>query len=154
MGAWADLPVSASRVRDAHRSASFVVASEGDDPYAFTDGIDPKAPEAKQLAATALLSRLGRYTGRYGSPDELLDAIAADTRLAGSVQSLLAYGMLHSEQFSGRNRRGDVYDQDADAFLKRLQEAARAVAETAPVLLGLTGRSGTGAGGAIASIYA
>ena len=153
MGAWADIPVSASRVRDAHRSASFVVPGEGG-AATFASGIDPKAPEAKQLAADALLSRLGRFTSRYGSPDELLDALAADSRLAGSVQSLLAYGMLHSEQFSGRNRARDVYDQDAEYFLKRLNEAARAVAETAPVVLGLTGRSGTGAGGAIASIYA
>ena len=151
MGAWASLEVSAARVRDAHRSTDQVVPVS--DGFAFVSGIDPQAPEAKQLASDALLGKLGRFTSRYGSPEALLDAIAADARLASSVQSLLAYGLLHSEQFSGRNRRGDVYGEDAEYFLSRLSAAAKAVAETAPVVLGLTGHAGIPSGGSIASIY-
>ena len=151
MGAWADLPVLPARVHNAHRSASFVT-KDGED-FAFVDGVDPKAPEAKQLAADALLSRLGRYSARFSSPEAFLDTIAADARLAGSVQSLLAYGLLHSEQFSGRNRPRDVYDQDAEYFLKRMASAAKAIADTAPAVLGLTGRSGPVVGGSVASVY-
>lgn len=151
MGAWADLAVQPKRVRDAHRSVSFVVPDgEG---YAFVDGIDPVAPEAKQLVADAVLARLGRYSARFDSPEAFLDTLAADTRLAGSVQSALAYALLHSEQFSGRNRRGDVFEADADYFLKRMERAVRAIADTAPAVLGLTGRSGPVVGGSVASIY-
>lgn len=149
MGAWADLVLAAKRVHDAHRTAAFVVA----DGTAFREGIDPKVPEAKQLAADEVLARLGRYATRYASPEALLDALAAEEKLAASVQSVLAYGLLHSEQFSGRNRSRDVYDDDATYFLKRLQAAARALAETAPAVLGLTGRAGSPVGGAVASIY-
>ena len=153
MGAWASLPVDPARVHHAHRSAPFVVDDEGGG-HAFASGVDETAPEAKQLAADELLARLGRYASRFGSPEQMLDTIAGDARLSGSVQSMLAYGLLHSEQFSGRNRRGDVYADDADYFLKRLQAAARAIADTAPNVLGLTGSSGPATGGAVASIYA
>lgn len=149
MGAWADLEVSPGRVRAAHRTASFVV----EDGAAFADHVDPKAPEAKQLAADEVLARLGGYASRYPSPEGLLDALASAPALAGSVQSLLAYGLLHSEQFSGRNRARDVFSDDADYFLKRLQGAAKALAQTAPHVLGLTGRTGSPGGGSVASIY-
>ena len=152
MGAWASLLVEPARVHNAHRSASFV-KDDGEGGYVFAADVDPKAPEAKQLAADALLERLGRYSARFASPEAFLDTIAADARLAGSVQSLLAYGLLHSEQFSGRNRRGDVYDQDSEYFLKRMTGAARAIADTAPAVLGLTGRSGPSVGGSVASVY-
>lgn len=151
MGAWASLEVSPARVRDAHRSVSFVVADGSG--YAFVAGIDPEAPEAKQLASDVLLGHLGRYTSRYDSPEALLDALAAESKLASSVQSLLAYSLLHSEQFSGRNTRRDVYGEDADYFLKRMMGAAKAIAQTAPAVLGLTRKSGPASGGSIASIY-
>lgn len=151
MGAWSSLAVEPKRVYDAHKSAPFVYADgEG---YAFDDGVDPTAPEAKQLVSDELLARLGRYSARFGSPEAFLDTIAADARLAGSVQSALAYALLHSEQFSGSNRGGDRYSQDSDYFLKRMQAAVRAIADTAPAVLGLTGRSGPISGGSIASVY-
>ena len=155
MGAWASLAVQPKRVYDAHRSVPFVEREVDGETvtFSFAAGIDPAAPEAKQLASDALLERLGRYSARFGSPELFLDTIAADGRLAGSVQSLLSYALLHSEQFSGRNTRRDVYADDADYFLKRMREAARAIAETAPAVLGLTGRSGPASGGAVASIY-
>lgn len=152
MGAWADLAVLPARVHHAHRTAPFVTA-DGEGGYSFAAGVDATAPEAKQLVADALMARIGRYASRYGSPEALLDALAADARLSGSVQSALAYGLLHSEQFSGRNRRGDVYGEDAEYFLKRMEAAVRAIADTAPAVLGLTGRSGPVAGGSIASVY-
>lgn len=153
MGAWADLPVQPSRVAAAHRTAP-VVVSDGEGGWEFAAGVEATAPEAKALAETALLARLGRYAARYDSPEAMLDAIAGETKLAGSLQTLLAYGLLHSEQFSGRNRRGDVYDQDADYFLKQMGGVAAALAQTAPAVLGLTGRSGPVSGGSLASIYA
>ena len=155
MGAWASLPVQPKRVHSAHRSVPFVVMNgEGDAAtYAFTAGIEPTAPEAKQLASDALMGRLGRYSARFGSPELFLDTIAADSRLADSVQSMLAYALLHSEQFSGRNTRRDVYGEDADYFLKRMLASAKAIADTAPAVLGLTGRSGPASGGSVASIY-
>lgn len=151
MGAWASLEIDPARVRNAHRTAPFVELDG--EAYVFSAGVDATGPEAKQLAETALLARLGRWAASYGSPEAMLDAIAAETKLAASVQSLLAYGLLHSEQFSGRNRRGDVYDQDSEYFLKRLGEVAKAIADTAPAVLGLTGRSGPVSGGSIASVY-
>lgn len=152
MGAWADLAVQPKRVHDAHKAAPFVL-SNGAGGYEFAPGVDPQAPEAKALAADELLARLGRYSARFESPQAFLDTVAADARLSGSVQSLLAYGLLHSEQFSGRNRRGDVYEGDAEYFLKRMAAAAKAIADTAPAVLGLTGRSGPAVGGSVASIY-
>ena len=151
MGAWASLAVDPARVHAAHRSVSFVV--KAGQTYAFVDGVEATAPEAKQLAADAVIERLGRYSARFPSTEAFLDTIAADGRLASSVQSLLSYALLHSEQFSGRNTRRDVYAEDADYFLKRMMGAAKAIAETAPAVLGLTGRSGPAQGGSIASIY-
>ena len=151
MGAWSDLEIQPKRVHDAHKTAPFVrLAGEG---YEFVGDLDPTAPEAKQLVADEVLGRLGRYSSRFTSPEAFLDTIAADGRLAGSVQSALAYALLHSEQFSGRNRGGDLYDKDAEYFMKRMQGAVRAIADTAPAVLGLTGRSGAPAGGAVASVY-
>lgn len=152
MGAWSSLEIEPKRVHDAHPTAPFVRLAAGGG-YEFADGVDPAAPEAKQLVADEMLGRLGRYVARFGSQDALLDTVAGDARLAGSLQSALAYGLLHSEQFSGRNRRGDVFDQDADYFLGRLKQAVRALVDTAPAVLGLTGSSGSAVGGSLASVY-
>ena len=151
MGAWSTLELQPKRVRDAHKTAPIVrLAGDG---YAFVGDLDASVPEAKQLVSDELLARLGRYSARFASPEAFLDTIAGDARLGSSLQSALAYGLLHSEQFSGRNRRGDVYDQDADYFLNRMKAAVRAIADTAPAVLGLTGRSGAPAGGSLASVY-
>lgn len=151
MGAWSNLEVSAARVREAHRAAPFVTGS-GDDAT-FRVGVDPKAPEAKTLVSTALLGKLGQYVSRYGSTEGLLDAMASEARMADSLQTLLAYGMLIAEQTAGRNRGGDLYDKDADTFEARLKAAVQAVVSTAPFLLGLTGDTGgTSPGGAFASV--
>lgn len=152
MGAWASLEVDPARVYAAHRTAAFVT-SDGEGGATFDARIDPAAPEAKQVVADEVLGRMGRFVTRYDSPEALLDALASEPKLAASVQSLLAYGLLHSEQFSGRNRGRDVFEQDADYFLSRIKAAAKALAETAPSVLGLTGRPPSSVGGSIASVY-
>lgn len=151
MGAWSDLPVQPARVLAAHRTAPFISGQGG--AAQFDARIDAKAPEAKQIVADEVLAQMGRYAGRYASPEALLDALASEPRLAASVQSALAYAILHSEQFSGRNRSRDVFHDDAEYFLKRCKAAVRAIAQTAPAVLGLTSRPVTGVGGSLASIY-
>lgn len=150
MGAWATLPVSAARVRQAHRTARFVVDGPND-TATFKDGIDPTAPEAKSLVETELTGALGKHVARFGSPEAMLDAIASEEKLASGVQAALAYGLLHSEQFSGRNSGRDRYAEDADYFLKQMKGAVRAVAQTAPFVLGLTRRTSGSVGGSMAS---
>lgn len=156
MPTWDAVQLSPARVRQAHRSTRLVrlAALEAEDgpAYAFVAGIEATVPEAKELVETEVMARMGKYVTRYASPRALMDAIAAETTLADSVQTVLAYAFLHSEQFSGRNTARDVYDDDAKYFLVRMQQAVKAMAETAPYVLGLTGRSGrVGVGGALAS---
>ena len=151
MGAWADLPVSPERVRAAFRPARFVMGDA--ESAAFAAGVDPKAPEAKSLVETCLSSRLAQHVPAYGSAAALLDAVAAEPTLASSLQTALAYAMLSSEQYAGRSEERDVYTEDAKRFETKLAAACRAIADTAPFALGLSGRTGSATGGALPSVY-
>lgn len=156
---FADLALSAQRVQQAH--PTFHGVSRAGSGWVFADtessasqnGQTATVPEAKALVATCLGARLGAFVSRYGSPEEMLDAVADEPRLAASLQTLLAYAYLVSVQQAGRNSARDLYAGDAEHFERRLKEACLAVAHTAPHVLGLTASSGGGRGGSVASVY-
>ncbi|MEL6706006.1 MAG: hypothetical protein AAFU38_15405 [Bacteroidota bacterium] len=142
MGAWDDLTIL-------HATVAEIDAGKLAD-QAAVDAVDSGA---KGLVADEIVSHLGRFVQRAGSPVGLLDAVAANADLADALQRALAYAALHVRSTSGRNTGRDRWSEDADDYYAKMGRSAKALASVAPHALGYTKTSGRPSGGALASVY-
>ncbi|MEM8558366.1 MAG: hypothetical protein AAGG50_11140 [Bacteroidota bacterium] len=115
--------------------------------------VDAVDSAAKGLVADELVSHLGRFVARAGSPASILDAVAASADLAGGLQRALAYAALHVRCKEGQNKPDDLWGLQAADNLKKMNGAITALVTVAPHALGYTTKSGRPSGGTLASVY-